>query len=268
MKRPEHGARPWRAIAVTFALVFALGTGTRPAAGQEGTPSPPPPDSTESEEPRSLEPEPAPAEPGGTRPPLGGTPAFTWGDSTGLVLPPLAEVRVRQDLALDLEASRNLRSAVEGRMLKARERSLRWKAQVGIQKSRIQALDRQIDAAKKEKRETDRKGFEGEKRREEKIRDFYAAMEDALEAEAEFHKATIDYARARIAAAELEQRLGERWGSGGYDNRVAAESRDLERRVLVAVKERGDRMATHAAREKTLADRRLDALKAWGEVRR
>lgn len=271
MKQSKHGA-PQRLLTL-FALcaLVAVAAAPRPTAAQEGSPSPPPPaDSTFEEGPRSLEPAapaPAPAAPG-VSPYLRGAPAFTWGDSTGLVLPPLADVRSRPEIALDREASRTLRSSAEGRMLKARERSVRWKSQVEIQKTRIQALNKQIDVAKKEKREADRKDFETEKRREERLRDYFDAMRQALEAEADFLKATVDYAQARLAETEAENRLAERWGSGGYESRISSDARDLERRVLMAVKERADRMSTHASRERTLSDRRLDALKSWNTLQK
>jgi hypothetical protein len=267
MMHPPALARP-RLAAVLVVALFAFVTAARPSAAQEGTPSPPPPDSTGSEEPRSLEPA-APA-PGAAVPSvvpgLRGAPAFVWGDSTGLVLPPLADVRSRSEMQADVDASRALRAAAESRMLKARERSVRWKAQVGIQKSKIQALNKQIDIAKKEKRDADRKDYESQKRREERVRDYFDAMQKALEAEGDAHKAALDYAQARIAEVELEQRLGERWGSGGYESRISGDARDLERRVLLAVKDRSDRMSTFAGREKALSDRRLDALKAWATL--
>ncbi len=269
MKPSVPGASQRLAALVLFAL-FALAAAPRMAGAQEGSPSPPPPaDSIAIDEPRSLEPPaPAPAAVPGASSFLRGAPAFGWGDSTGLVLPPLADVRARAELGLDLEASRNLRASAENRMLKARERSVRWKAQVEIQRAKIQALDKQIAAARKEKRDAERKDFEAQKRREAKVRDYFDAMRQTLEAEAEFHKATFDYARARLGEAEVEQRLGERWGSGGYESRISSDARDLERRVLLAVKDRADRMSTHAAREKTLADRRLDALKLWAELQK
>jgi hypothetical protein len=197
-----------------------------------------------------------------------GTAAFTWGDSTGLVLPPLADVRSERDIDADLEASRALRADAERRMLKARERSVRWRAQVEIQKARIGALNKQIDAAKKEKREADRKDFESEKKREEKVRDFYETMRSTYEAEAEFQKAAFEFAQSRLAAAEIEQRLGERWGSGGYESRISSDARDLERRLVLAVKDRADRISTFASREKTLSDRRLAVLKLWGDLQK
>jgi hypothetical protein len=258
--RALQGACPALPCAV-LALVLLV---ARPALAQEGTPSPPPEDE-EVEEPRSLEP--APPEPG-VVPGLRGTPAFTWGDSTGLVLPPLGDVRSEREIGADVEASRALRADAERRMLKARERSVRWRAQVEVQKTRIAALNKQIDLAKKEKREADRKDYENEKKREDKVRDFYEAMRSAYEAEAEFQKAALEYAQSRLAEAEIEQRLGERWGSGGYESRTSSDARDLERRLLLAVKDRGDRMSTFASREKNLADRRLAALKLWGDLQK
>ena len=269
MKQPEHGTRQ-RLAGLVLVTLFASASDARPSAAQEGTPSPPPPDSTVSEEPRSLQP--AEPTPGGRAPAvlpgLRGTPAFVWGDSTGLVLPPLADVRGKSEIQGDLDASRTLRSTAENRMLKARERSVRWKAQVEIQKAKIQALGKQIDVAKREKRDADRKDYELQKRREERVRDYFDAMRQVQEAEADTHKAMIDYAQARIAEAELEQRLGERWGTGGYESRISSDARDLERRVLLAVKDRSDRMSTFAGREKTLSDRRLDALRSWAELQK
>jgi hypothetical protein len=255
------------AIALATALVLA----PRGAGAQEGDPSPPPPDSSATEEPRSLEPPPAapaPAAQPGANPFVSGPPAFTWGDSTGLVLPPLADVRPRSELELDVQVSRTLRSSAETRMLKARERTLSWKSQVETQKAKIKALDTQIAAAKKEKRDTDRKEYEAQKKREQKVREYQEAMGAALTAEADAHKAAYDYAQARITEVEVEMKLGSLWGSGGYEKRVSNESRELERQVLLAVKERGERMATYAQREQAAAERRLGALKLWNELQK
>jgi hypothetical protein len=264
--RVLHGACP----ALLAALVAFLLLSAAPASAQEGTPSPPPADE-ETEEPRSLEPgEPAPPAPStpGVVPGLRGAPAYTWGDSTGMVLPPLADVRGRAEIEADQEGARALRAEAERRMLKARERSVRWKAQVEIQKTRITALNRQIDAARKEKREADRRDHENQKKREERVRDYYDAMRQAYEAEAEFQKAAFDYTQARLAVAEQELRLGERWGTGGYDSRLSSDARDLERRVLLAAKDRADRMSTFASREKTWTDRRIAVLKLWGDLQK
>jgi hypothetical protein len=266
MKHPDlpalHGACPALASAVFVLSLLVAG----PAFAQDAPPSPPPPEE-ETEEPRSLEPAAVAPEPG-FPPGVRGTPAFTWGDSTGLVLPPLADVRGERDIDADIEASRALRADAERRMLKARERSVRWRAQVEIQKARIGALNQQIDVAKKEKREADRKDFENEKKREEKVRDFYDTMRSTYEAEAEFQKAAFEYAQSRLAVAEVEQRLGERWGSGGYESRISSDARDLERRLLLAAKDRADRISTFASREKTLSDRRLAVLKLWGDLQK
>lgn len=271
--RPVRAARGAAlfALPAVFAFVLSAAFAGR-ASAQDAAPVPPPPDSSVAPEPRSLQP--APAAQGGAAGTgvsvtgLRSMPAFTWGDSTGLVLPPLADVRAAGDLAADRTASRALRSSAENRMLKARERSVRWRAQVEIQKAREQTLGKQIDAAKKEKREAEKKDFETQKRREGKVRDYYDAMRQALEAEADFHKSAFDYAQARLNAIDVEEKLGERWGSGGYDARVSSDARSLEERVEKSVKERADRMSTYASREKALADKRLAALRAWGELQK
>lgn len=269
MNRSHFGARGAFA-ALALALLFALDpAGLSSARAQEGEPSPPPPDSAASEE-RSLEPAPAPAPAApaspGANPFVKGAPAFTGGDSTGLVLPPLAEVRAKSELELDAQVSRTLRGSAETRMLKARERTLQWKSQIETQKARLKSLDADLDQAKKEKREADKKELEAEKKYENKVRDYFTAMASAMEAEAEAHKAAYDYAQARITEVDLEQRLGGVWSTGGYDSRVSVESRDLERQVLLAVKDRATKMANYASREKTAADKRLEALKIWAEV--
>jgi hypothetical protein len=262
MTHPVVRAARGAALATLFALVPCAGI----VSAQEGG-APPPPDSSvveTPEVPRSLEPSAAPSPVPGLR----GTPAFTWGDSTGLVLPPLADVRSAREIAADRDASRALRSTSENRMLKARERSVRWKAQVEIQKAREETLRKQADVAKKEKREADRKDFDTQRKREEKVRGYYDAMRQALEAEADFHKSAFDYAQARLAALDAEEKLGERWGGGGYETRISSDARSLEERVQRSVKERADRMSTYASRERSLADKRLAALRTWGELQK
>lgn len=266
--RAPRGAALLAALALCLAAVSV-------APAEEGGAPVPPPDSVEVEvlspdEPRSLQPAApaAPEAPTALAPGLRAAPVFTWGDSTGLVLPPLADVRGQNELATEIEASRALRAGAENRMLKARERTVRWKAQVEIQKAREETLKRKIDLAKKEKREGDKRDLEAEKKREEKVRAYYDSMRQAMEAAAEFHKASFEYAQARVSAAELEQRLGERWGAGGYEARIAGDARNMEKRLLESVKERSEKLSDLASREKSLADKRLDVLKQWGELQR
>lgn len=267
--------RAARGAALFSLLLLSAAVVLPPAAFAQDGGAPPPADSSDDDapaagEPRSLQPPPpdAPTPAPIRAPGVRSAPVFTWGDSTGLVLPPLADVRAGDELAADIEASRMLLAGAENRMLKARERSVRWKSQVEIQKSREETLKRQIDSAKKEKREGDKKDLEAQKEREQRVRDYYESMRETMETAADFHKATLDYARARISAAELEQRLGERWGSGGYVARVSGEVRDLERRVLAAAKDRADQMSNFASKEKSLVDKRLQALKLWGELQK
>ena len=260
MKQFVPGARA--AIATgSLAALLALAACARPAAAQEGTPSPPPADSTITEEPRSAEPEPAPAAPAPTPGKPGASAA--WRDSLGLVLPLLADVRSSADLAQDDKVSRALQASAQDRMLKARERSLRWKSQAETQKATIADIGKEIDAAKKEKREADKKGLEAEKKREEQVRDYFLAMERTQQAEADYHQAAVDYASARLAAVELEKQLAERWNATGYGGRLEPGTRDLEKRVLLAVKTRDEKMTSFASREKSLVDRRLEALNKW-----
>lgn len=261
--------------AAALAAVIALVAVVLPARAQEGgTPAPPPPDSTALDAPAPQSPESgAPAAPANAAPAtavapgVGGEAAF-WGDSTGTVLPPLAEVRSAAELDVDYEASKALRAGAESRMLKARERSLRWKAQVETQKSKVSAISKQLDAARKEKREGDKKDLELSKQREEKKRDYCDSMRLAQEYEADFRKAQFEYAGARMSGVEQERRLSRMWAGGGYEVRVSAESRTLEQSVLTQARERANLLSNVASRERALADKRLDALKVWGELPR
>ena len=49
---------------------------------------------------------------------------------------------------------------------------------------------------------------------------------------------------------------------------ISSDARDLERRLVLAVKDRADRISTFASREKTLSDRRLAVLKLWGDLQK
>ncbi len=253
-----------RAAACALAVLSVLVAHPRFVVAQEGSPSPPPADSTVTEEPRSTEPEqPAPAPKTEARPSGGRGIATAWRDSIGLVLPLVADVRNKTDLTQDGDLSRTLQAQAQDRMLKARERSLRWKSQAEQQKTTLDQIGKEIGVAKKEKREADKKSLEAEKKREEQVRDYFSAMERALTAEGDFHQAAIDYALARLAVVDVELKLSETWNANGYAGRLEPQTRDLEKRLLLAIKERDEKMSTYAQREKSLTDRRIEALTKW-----
>jgi hypothetical protein len=259
---------------VLVAVIVLLGLAPLARAQEGGAPVPPPADpppveTPEPTEPQKLEP-PAPAAPEPAKktvaPGRSGAPAFTWGDSTGMILPPLADVRTPAELDSDYALWKQQRATSESRMLKARERSVRWKSQVELQKSQVEFLGKQIDAAKKEKREADRKDAEASKKREEKKRDYYDMMRQVMEAAGDFHKAQFDFAQFRMTAIEQEKKLHKVWADGGYQSRISSESRNLEQSLLTMVKKDADLLSGLANREKALAEKSIQALKLWGQI--
>jgi len=262
---------------LSFAAMIALLVAVPARAQDGGAPTPPPADPPAEEtpattEPQSLQPAPAPAPtpPGGATvaPGLKGTPAFTWGDSTGVVLPPLAEIASPAELDAQYEAWRVLRGSSETRMLKARELSLRWKSQVELQKSQVELLSKQVDAAKKEKREAERKEYEAAKKREEKKRQYFDSMRQVMEATAEYQKAQFELCQARMTQIEQEKKLQAMWAKGGYEARVSSDARAQEQSVLTLSKDHANRLSSLADKERTLADKGLEALRLWGELQK
>ncbi|MGH7725959.1 MAG: hypothetical protein ACREOU_11085 [Candidatus Eiseniibacteriota bacterium] len=243
-------------VAVALPLVLTAHT---PARGQEGgAPAPPPPDTTQAPEVKSETPPPAaPAET---------APAALSADSLAVMLPELADVRVRADIANDLKDSRARRQGAENRLLAAREKEIRWKSQTDIKKSEIETLKKQIDVAKKEKRQGEQKDLEAARKKLELTRDFSEDVRQVYESEAVCQQSAFDYYQARIAAASAESLLAERWSSKDPATRLSAESRELETRVINAVKERADKMSAFATKEKTLSDKKKAALEGWAAL--
>ncbi len=261
-------------------FIALLGVATFARAHEGTTPTPPPAEPPPLEtptpsatEPPSLQPV-APSTAPTAKPTTASAPrsrggaTFSWGDSTGMVLPPLADVRTLEELDADLALWQQIRSRSESRMLKSRERSVRWKSQVEIQKTQIDLLGKQVDAAKKQKRDADRKDAEFRKKREEKKRDYYESMRQVMEAAADHQKAQVDLAQVRMVAIEQERKLFSLWSANGYEGRISAESRGAEQQMLTLVKQDSDLLGTLASREKTLADKSLNSLKLWGELQK
>lgn len=245
-----------------LALAFvALMLVAQSARAQEGTtPAPPPPDSTEAQAPS-----PAPTAP----PPAATTPAPAAAvpDTAGILLPVLADVRSREEIQKDVDSFRAQRQGAENRMLRAREREIRWKSQADAKKSEIDLIKKKMDQAKKEKRQGDLSDLEKQKKKAELTRGFYEDLRRVYESEALFQQAAFDYFQARLTACDVESRLAERWGmSGDPSARLSSDSRDLELRAIQAVKVRADKMAILAAREKDLSDRKQAALEGWAEL--
>ncbi len=264
---------------VIAAVVILLGFASSARAQDSSTPPPPPAEPPALEnptappaEPQSLQPA-APATTPAARanpatPRSRGGAAFSWGDSTGMVLPPLADVRTPEELDVDYASWQQLRSRAESRMLKSRERSVRWKSQVEIQKSQIDLLGKQSAAAKKEKRDADKKDADLKKKREEKKRDYFDSMRQVMEAAADHQKTQVDLAQVRMVAIDQERKLHRLWSANGYEGRLSAESRAAEQQMLTLVKQDADLLTTLASREKALADKNLNALKLWGELQK
>jgi len=263
-----HPIRDARGLAATLAALALLAVAPSALRAQEGG-TPPPAEPPKEEEPaapatpQSLDPAAKPVAPGmaGSR----GPSAFTWGDSTGIVLPPLADVRTPAELDAQYEVWKNTRAGAESQMLKARERSLRWKSQVEMQKTSIELLGKQADLAKKEKREADKKDLEASKKVEEKKRAYFESMRQTMDAMAEFNKAQFDLAQARMLLIEQERKLHEAW-SKGYEGRVSSEGRSAETRVLTMLKDQASNVSNLASKERALADRALETLKLWSQL--
>lgn len=273
MSKLVHRLRSTLSFAAMIALLVVA-----PARAQEGdAPTPPPADPPAEEapatpEPQSLQPAPAPAPPPPTgaaiAPGLKGGPAFTWGDSTGVVLPPLAEIASPAELDAQYESWRTLRGKAEMTMLKSRERSLRWKSQAELQKSHIELLGKQVDAAKKEKREADRKDYEAAKKREEKKREYFDSMRQVMEATAEFNKAQFELCQSRMTQIEQEKKLHELWSKGGYESRISPDARAQEQTVITMSKDHANKLSSLADKERALADKALNALKLWAGLQK
>ena len=251
---PRAGTR-----AATLGLALAGALLAVSARAQEGVTPPPalPPDTLGTSE--TISPTPVPV-----RIPA---PPAAWYDTT-LALPVLVEPRPRDQIHAEINSMSDLRVRGQQRLIDARMRELRRKAQVDIKKTEITSTKVRIDLAKKEKRNADVKELEAERKKLEAQQRFLERARDLHASEADLAQATVEYAQARMDECRAELRLYEAGDLRDPAMRASAGARAAQVRILDLSKARADKVSTLVSREKSLGDRRRDVLDAYAQMAR
>ncbi len=252
-----------RAVAACSVLALWAALATGATAQEGGAPVPPPPDSTVVPEPPKSEPAPPPV-PAATAVAA----AASERDTTGLVLPALAEVRSQEAIAADKQTVEAGRAAASERMMRARESEIRWRSRAELQKGSIDALKKQGDALKKEKKDAEAKSIESQRKGEEAKKAYYERVRDMYGAEGDFRKAVVEYFDARRVSLEAEGELATRMAATADIQGASktAESMTAEIKAIDLSKAQAAKMSAMADKERTWADRRKDAYEAWKKL--
>lgn len=172
---------------------------------------------------------------------------------------PRAEGAIRQEL--DQHAL--VISAADADLAAAKKRRAEAKATVEIKKREIDVLEARIKAAKTAKDEPTRQSFEGEKKRQEAMREFFQKTEDVEEAAMDEAKARGDWARAAVRAAQLEMALVGRAGVALNDSDGGLFKQ--EQQWFEARKVAGAAQEKLANKVQSWMDRKQKLYRAWAD---
>lgn len=175
--------------------------------------------------------------------------------------PDLVDSRPEATVREERERMQQYVDLAEAEAASARSRAIQAKATVDIKKTEITALDQRIKTAKQAKLEAERKSLEVEKKRQESMRDFFEHRQAVEVARGELSTAQVDYGKSAVRAADLELQLIAMRSVGvrGGDNAALK----LEQQFLEAWKVTASAREKVAAREQSLADRKLRVYRSW-----
>jgi len=154
-------------------------------------------------------------------------------------------------------------SNADNDVLDARKQQVEAKSTVEIKKREIDTISARAKAAKQAKDDATRASFDAERKRQESMRDFFSHAADVTDAAIDEAQARGDWARAAIAALDVELQLVGRAGVGSFDADPGVFK--LEQQYLDAVKLRGNAEGKLADKQQALADRKLRLYRAWAD---
>lgn len=172
---------------------------------------------------------------------------------------PRTEAAIRQELDQYAVAI----AAADVDFAAAKKRRGEAKATVEIKKREIDVIEARVKAAKQAKDEPTRLSFEGEKKRQESMREFFQKTEDVEEAALDEARARSEWARAATRAAQFEMSLIGRAGVAVNDSDGGLFKQEQQwfelRKVAAAAQER------HANKIQTWMDRKAKLYRAWAD---
>jgi len=228
-----------------------------PVFAQDAPPAPPPPDSTVVPEAET----PAPTAPA-TAPAAAPAAVAATGDTT-FALPAVFTLRSRAEIDAEQRHMTDVVTASLNHVSGHKASASREQGQIDIKKGEITDINRQIDAAKKEKREGDKKKLEAQKKKLESQKSYLEKLRDWHNSEAAFRQAYADYAHARIEEGKAEIKMLDMGDLSTPAARQKVEVRNAAARVLAAIKARADKGTALANAERNAVDKRKAVLEAY-----
>ena len=142
----------------------------------------------------------------------------------------------------------------------------REQAEVDVKKGEISDLNKAIDAAKKEKRDGDKKRLEADKKKLESQQKYLEKVRDWHNAEATYQTSLANYAQARMEEGRAEMQMIEIGDLSTPEARQKPEARNAAARVLTAIKDRADSGSQLASDERAAVSKRKAVLDAYTEM--
>jgi hypothetical protein len=186
-----------------------------------------------------------------------------------VVRAPLIPARSPDEIRADIERAKEDARRAESAKVTAEAAVKQADNWVRIQKAEVDLIKKKMDAAKKDKRETDRITLEGERKKAELLMDFLNRRKNLSSAELDLAKAEKELAEAKQKAYEQEREFAvrrEARDKAGDAEFVQASvtAADTQEKAIRALKAMADSNKEVADREKKVFDSTLDLF----EVRR
>ena len=183
----------------------------------------------------------------------------------------VVQARSEESLREAIEDARRHEREADATLARATEEREQAKARIEVKKRELETIDARIKLAEKEKNEGEKVALRAEKRAGEAERKLAERLDAVYASETELAKKSRDLARADRKTIELEQELvarrRERDGPVGRTDPAGLRRLDqaivaLERKVLESRRDRAAVAKDVADREKRIAERRIELLKA------
>jgi hypothetical protein len=177
--------------------------------------------------------------------------------------PHLALPRGETTIRMERDQMALLFNSADNELLEAKKRQVEARGTVEIKKREIDTINARIKAAKQAKDEPTRVAFDGERKRQESMREFFTHVVEVWDAAIDEAQARSEFGHAAVRALDLETQLMGRGGVASFDSDPGVFK--LEQQYFEASRQRGAAEEKYANRMQTLSDRRLRLYKAWAD---
>jgi len=177
--------------------------------------------------------------------------------------PHLVHVRDEATVRAERDSMAALAARSDRDVLETQKRQVAAKAVVDVKKREIDLLSSKIKSARQAKDDATRQSLEGERKRQEGMREFFEKLQDVADADAGEAAAMLDWAKARVHQCDLELQLVGRADVAAYDADPTVFRTEQE--FLSATKARAQAASKLADRVQNTVDKKLRAYAQWAD---